>query len=162
HPVRGPNSRRAGRRDLAAGFPSRSRRWLPSAAVRPYAFAGAAMNLARINGWSGEEARVELLRCCASRRWAEAMEVLRPFAIEAAVIDAAGRVWWELERSDWLEAFAAHPRIGDLDALRARFAATAAWSISEQAGVCGAPEDVLRRLADGNRAYEERFGYIFI
>jgi 2-oxo-4-hydroxy-4-carboxy-5-ureidoimidazoline decarboxylase len=120
------------------------------------------MNLARINGWSGEEARVELLRCCASRRWAEAMEVLRPFAIEAAVIDAAGRVWWELERSDWLEAFAAHPRIGDLDALRARFAATAAWSMSEQAGMCGAPEDVLRRLADGNRAYEERFGYIFI
>jgi 2-oxo-4-hydroxy-4-carboxy-5-ureidoimidazoline decarboxylase len=120
------------------------------------------MNLVRINGWSGEEARVELLRCCGSRRWAAAMAVLRPFAMVAAVFEAAERVWWKLERSDWLEAFAAHPRIGDLDALRARLAATAAWSLSEQAGVSGAPEDVLQRLADRNRAYEERFGYIFI
>jgi 2-oxo-4-hydroxy-4-carboxy-5-ureidoimidazoline decarboxylase len=120
------------------------------------------MNLARLNGWSVEEARVELLRCCGSRRWAEAMMGHRPFATEAAVFATAERVWWELERSDWLEAFAAHPRIGDLEALRARFAAAAAWSAQEQAGVARAPEDVLQRLAAGNQAYEERFGYIFI
>jgi 2-oxo-4-hydroxy-4-carboxy-5-ureidoimidazoline decarboxylase len=120
------------------------------------------MNLARINGWSVEEARTELLRCCGSQRWAEAMTGHRPFATEAAVFDAAERVWWKLGRSGWLEAFAAHPRIGDLQALRARFAATAAWSAQEQAGVAGAPEDVLRRLAEGNRAYAERFGFIFI
>jgi 2-oxo-4-hydroxy-4-carboxy-5-ureidoimidazoline decarboxylase len=120
------------------------------------------MNVLRLNGWSAEEAHVELLRCCGSRRWAGAMTALRPFASEAAVIDASERVWWQLERSDWLEAFAAHPRIGDLDALRARFAATAAWSAQEQAGVAGAPEAVLLRLAEGNRAYQERFGYLFI
>jgi 2-oxo-4-hydroxy-4-carboxy-5-ureidoimidazoline decarboxylase len=120
------------------------------------------MNLARINGWSVEEARVELLRSCGSRRWAEAMTGHRPFATEAAVLDAAEQVWWELERADWLEAFAAHPRIGDLDALRARFGATAASSEQEQAGVAGAPEDVFRGLAEGNRAYAVRFGFIFI
>jgi 2-oxo-4-hydroxy-4-carboxy-5-ureidoimidazoline decarboxylase len=120
------------------------------------------MNLVRINDWSVAEARVELLRCCGSRRWAEAMTAQRPFVTEAALHEAAERLWWALERSDWLEAFAAHPRIGDIEALRARFAATAAWSACEQAGVAAAPEDVLQRLAEGNRIYEERFSYIFI
>ena len=64
--------------------------------------------------------------------------------------------------ADWLEAFAAHPRIGDSDALRARFATTAAWASREQAGALGASEDVLEDLAMGNRQYEERFGFIFI
>jgi 2-oxo-4-hydroxy-4-carboxy-5-ureidoimidazoline decarboxylase len=120
------------------------------------------MNLERINRWTQTEAHVELLRCCGSRRWAEAMTALRPFATSAAVFDAAERVWSALDRSDWLEAFAAHPQIGDLGALRARFAATAAWSAEEQAGASGAPEEVLQRLAEGNHAYHERFGHIFI
>jgi 2-oxo-4-hydroxy-4-carboxy-5-ureidoimidazoline decarboxylase len=122
------------------------------------------MNLARINAWSEAESRVELGRCCGSVRWADAMTALRPFASEAALFEAAETVWWALSRADWLEAFAAHPKIGDPDALRARFAATSAsaWSASEQAGVAGAPEDVLRRLAEGNHQYEQRFGYLFI
>ena len=66
-------------------------------------------------------------------------------------------------KADWLEAFAAHPRIGDMDALRAKFAATAAWASREQAGVDGAVgRRAHRNLAMGNRQYEERFGYIFI
>ncbi len=64
--------------------------------------------------------------------------------------------------ADWLEAFAAHPRIGDVDALRAKFAATAAWASGEQAGVAGASESTLRALAEGNRDYEAKFGHIFI
>jgi 2-oxo-4-hydroxy-4-carboxy-5-ureidoimidazoline decarboxylase len=120
------------------------------------------MNLETINSWEVPAALAEFGRCCGSRRWAEAMTAVRPFASEAAVIAAAERVWWGLERADWLEAFAAHPRIGNLDALRARFATTAAWAGREQAGVVGAPEELLRRLAAGNDAYLERFGYIFI
>jgi 2-oxo-4-hydroxy-4-carboxy-5-ureidoimidazoline decarboxylase len=90
------------------------------------------------------------------------MESLRPYTSEAALCDAAERTWWDLARPDWLEAFAAHPRIGGIDALRARFAATAAWSAIEQSGVAGAAEEVLRALDEGNRRYEEKFGYIFI
>ena len=59
--------------------------------------------------------------------------------------------------------FASHPRIGDVDALRARFgSAPAASSAREQAGLDGAGATVLRALLDGNREYETRFGYIFI
>jgi 2-oxo-4-hydroxy-4-carboxy-5-ureidoimidazoline decarboxylase len=120
------------------------------------------MNLARINAWDDDEAIAAFRRCCGSTRWAEQMSRRRPFDSEAALFEAAGRVWWALDPADWLEAFAAHPRIGDRDALRARFAATAAWSAREQAGVDGAPEEVLAALAAANDRYHERFGYIFI
>jgi allantoinase len=118
--------------------------------------------LDRLNGLAPEEARAELLRCCGARRWADRMADRRPFASEADLLEAADAVWAGLDRSDRLEAFAAHPRIGGLDALRARFASTAAWTEGEQAGVAGAPEATLRALAEGNRDYEARFGYLFI
>jgi 2-oxo-4-hydroxy-4-carboxy-5-ureidoimidazoline decarboxylase len=120
------------------------------------------MNLDRINAWTVDEAIAEFRRCCGSTRWAETVASLRPYASEAELRDAAERTWWDLSRDDWLEAFAAHPKIGDLDALRARFAATATWSAREQSGVAGATEEVLGALAEGNRRYEEKFGYIFI
>jgi allantoinase len=118
--------------------------------------------LDRLNASNEAEARAELLRCCGARVWAERMAALRPFASVEQLLDAADAVWRGLDRSDRLEAFAAHPKIGDLDALRARFASTASWATGEQAGVAGAPESTLLALADGNRDYESRFGYIFI
>jgi 2-oxo-4-hydroxy-4-carboxy-5-ureidoimidazoline decarboxylase len=120
------------------------------------------VNLAQINAWADDEAIAAFRRCCGATRWAEQMARLRPFDSEATLFEAAERVWWALTPADWLEAFAAHPKIGDRDALRARFAATAAWSAREQAGVDGAPEDVLQALADANERYHARFGYIFI
>ncbi|MER6829944.1 2-oxo-4-hydroxy-4-carboxy-5-ureidoimidazoline decarboxylase [Streptosporangium sp. NPDC000563] len=38
----------------------------------------------------------------------------------------------------------------------------AAWSRGEQAGVDTAGKDVLDRLAEGNRAYERRFGHVYL
>jgi 2-oxo-4-hydroxy-4-carboxy-5-ureidoimidazoline decarboxylase len=119
-------------------------------------------NVAQINKLDEAEASAQFLRCCGSTRWAAAMTARRPFAHEAALHAAAQEVFHTLDRADWLQAFAAHPKIGDLDSLRARFAATASWSAREQAGVVGADEAVLRALVDGNRKYEAKFGHIFI
>src|SRR5205085_9973807 len=55
-----------------------------------------------------------------------------------------------------------HPRIGDREALRRRFAATAAWAGEEQRGARAAGEETLTALAAANQAYEQKFGYIFI
>jgi 2-oxo-4-hydroxy-4-carboxy-5-ureidoimidazoline decarboxylase len=115
-----------------------------------------------LNALTPAEARAALLRCCGSRRWADAMTARRPFASADGLFAAADEVWSGLGRDDWLEAFAAHPRIGDVEALRKKFASTAAWCAGEQSGVAGAAEEVLRALAEGNRRYEDRFGYIFI
>ena len=120
------------------------------------------MTLDQLNRLDEAAARAALERCCGARRWVEGVCAARPFRDRAALFEAAERAFGGLERADWLEAFAHHPRIGDLAALRAKYASTAAWAGEEQRGAAGAGEAVLAALADGNRAYEERFGYIFI
>jgi 2-oxo-4-hydroxy-4-carboxy-5-ureidoimidazoline decarboxylase len=118
--------------------------------------------LSRLNELPAPDARVELLRCCGSARWAEAVTGRRPFADRPALLAAAEEAWWALDAADWREAFAHHPKIGDKEALRARFASTREWAAGEQAGVATARDDVLAALAEGNQAYERRFGYLFI
>ena len=116
----------------------------------------------RIDAASDDEARQLLQSCCGSGRWIERMMTRRPFGAGDAALAAARDEWFALDPEDWIEAFDHHPRIGDRDALRRKFAATRALSEREQSGVGGASEDVLAALLEGNRAYEARFGYIFI
>jgi 2-oxo-4-hydroxy-4-carboxy-5-ureidoimidazoline decarboxylase len=120
------------------------------------------MNLDLFNRLSTDEAMKDLLRCCGSRRWAEQVASRRPFADSASVVTAADEAWWKLDAADWLEAFTHHPKIGDIDSLRAKFATTKEWAAGEQSGVNAAGEDVLRGLAEGNSDYEKKFGHIFI
>jgi 2-oxo-4-hydroxy-4-carboxy-5-ureidoimidazoline decarboxylase len=120
------------------------------------------IDLAALNSWSKEVAREAFMRCCGTRRWAENMAVRRPFASEQELREITRQTWRDLSRADMLEAFAAHPKIGDLETLKRKFASTAALAAGEQAGVVGASEATLTALAEGNRVYETRFGYIFI
>jgi 2-oxo-4-hydroxy-4-carboxy-5-ureidoimidazoline decarboxylase len=120
------------------------------------------VNLEKINSWTKTEAEGAFLRCCGALRWAEQLAACRPFLTEQDLSNAAERIWQGLGRDDWLEAFAAHPKIGDQSSLRAKFSNTAAWSTAEQAGLVGVADAVLQALAQGNRLYEEKFGYIFI
>ena len=107
-------------------------------------------------------ARDALARCCESRRWMDQVLARRPFGSFDEVLAAADEAFATLEPGDWLEAFSHHPKIGDLEALRTKFATTAGWATGEQSGVSMARETTLAALAEGNRAYEEKFGYIFI
>lgn len=116
----------------------------------------------RLDTASDADARALLTRCCGSTRWVDRMLARRPFGSQPALHQAARDVWFALDPSDWQEAFSHHPRIGDRDALRTRFAATRSLSEREQAGVSGAPDAVLDALAEGNAAYAQRFGFIFI
>jgi 2-oxo-4-hydroxy-4-carboxy-5-ureidoimidazoline decarboxylase len=116
----------------------------------------------RIDDAPAAQARALLTTCCGSTRWVERMAGRRPFGSREELLIAARQEWFTLSEGDWLEAFRQHPRIGDRDALRARFAGTAHLSEKEQAGVEGAAESVLAALADANRAYEKKFGHIFI
>lgn len=117
--------------------------------------------LDRLNAASFEEAREQLMRCCGSSRWAEAVARARPFASGQALLEAADSEWARTGPDDWREAMTHHPRIGEQQ-LRAKFQATQGWSTQEQRGVQGASEEVLQGLARGNREYEEKFGFIFL
>jgi len=110
--------------------------------------------LARLNALDRESAAAELLAFCGSREWARRMAGFRPFRDAEQVLAASRASWKGLEREDWLEAFRAHPRIGDRRA--------SGREAEEQAGTRGASEAVRSGLARGNRVYEERFGHVFL
>lgn len=104
---------------------------------------------------AGESEALPLLKaCCGSRAWAEQMLSRRPFHTPAALLAAADEVWARMEPADHMEAFSAHPRIGERTG--------SAWSQREQAGTATADAEVRRRLAEGNVAYEQRFGHVFL
>ena len=120
------------------------------------------MTLSDLNALPESAAADELGRCCGATRWVARMVAGRPYADATDLQDVARSVWRELSSEDWLEAFTHHPRIGDVDGLRKKFASTAKWAAGEQSGAGDAAEAVLTALATGNRDYEARFGHIFI
>lgn len=109
---------------------------------------------AYLNALPRSEAENELRRCCGSRRWVERVAAGLPYVSDAALLEAAERAWWGLAREDWLEAFDAHPRIGERGG--------EAWSRREQSGVEDAGSEVRRALEQGNRDYEARFGHVYL
>lgn len=121
-----------------------------------------------LNALSEAEAREALTRCCGSSAWVDAMLGARPFRTDEDVFARAQGVWDALTDEQVLAAFAHHPRIGeDLELLRARYAAQPAatdtrFSAQEQDKVSEASESTLLALRDGNRAYERRFGFLFL
>ncbi len=86
----------------------------------------------------------------------------RPFASPGDLFESARSAWAATGEADWLEAFAAHPKIGDIDSLREKYAATKAMAGNEQGAVNGADAATLEALARLNAEYEKRFGFIFI
>lgn len=120
------------------------------------------MNLSELNSLDDSQARAQLLKCCASGAWADRLAASRPFPSRDALFTCAEATWWALSESDWLEAFNHHPKIGDVASLRMKYAGNQQWSAGEQAGMQSADEETIKRLAKGNKDYEERYGYIFI
>ena len=118
--------------------------------------------LAAWNAASGVEARNAMLDCCGSKRWVDAMVALRPIASVFALSDEADRVWSTMQETDWLEAFACHPRIGERKVSILAGEQSAAWSRAEQAQTSSASERVLDEIAAGNERYEELFGFTYI
>ncbi|HXR99808.1 MAG TPA: 2-oxo-4-hydroxy-4-carboxy-5-ureidoimidazoline decarboxylase [Pyrinomonadaceae bacterium] len=119
-------------------------------------------DLAWLNSLTAEEAAKELRQCCGSRRWAEQMSNDRPYSTLESLITHADRLWWSLTPDDWLEAFRSHPKIGEKKASDKVSAQSSQWSGQEQAGVSSASQDTVDSLESLNRAYEQKFGFIFI
>lgn len=100
----------------------------------------------------------DLAACCASRRWLAAVAAL-PGDDLGELRRTSRRVLDELDWADIEEALAAHPRIGERAGGDGR---EADWSRREQAGLDGAAAELRAAFAEGNRAYEERFGHVFL
>ena len=119
-------------------------------------------DLAWLNSLTNEQAAQELLHCCGSKRWTAAVAEARPYESLETLITHANEIWWSLDRDDWLEAFRSHSKIGEKKTADPVSAQSNQWSGQEQAGVAAASRETTNALAALNRAYEFKFGYIFI
>ncbi len=115
-----------------------------------------------VNDLSTEARRSAFESCCASPAWIEQMMSQVDFRYDVEVLRRAEESFEGLAEAELLEAFSAHPRIGDVDSLRKKYANTKAIASGEQSGVDSATESVLQRLADANDEYFDNFGFIFI
>ena len=118
--------------------------------------------LAWLNALPPEDAERELLACCGSTRWANAVAARRPYRETEELLRVADDVWWSLDEGDWLEAFSHHPRIGESAAPAPAGERAEGWSASEQAGMRDASATTADELARLNDEYVNRFGYTYI
>jgi len=116
------------------------------------------MTLNELNALPRYRAEGELIRCCGSQAWTRSMAGRRPFVSFDRLLKAASEVWWRLDHTDWMEAFRAHPQIGQ----RPTASQFHVWPAKEQSGMDRAGIAVASALEEGNREYLAKFGYIFI
>lgn len=117
--------------------------------------------IAALNALPEASFRSTIHSCCSSTAFVDAVGRERPFTDEAHLFRASASAWNRLPRSAWLEAFAAHPRIGGLtrQPVQGKFAA---WSSGEQAGVADAAQAVRAELAELNESYFAKHAFVFL
>ncbi len=119
------------------------------------------MKLSEFNTASYDVVTAALTACCDVPDWVAAVRDGRPFAEVEDVADAADKAARAFSPADVDRALAAHPRIGERATHTGQDAREAAWSRQEQAAVAG-DSDTSAALRAANRAYEERFGRVFL
>lgn len=115
-------------------------------------------DVSAFNALTEEQARDRLASCLAVPRWIDELLQARPYDDQQALLARADASASQLSDAELASALAGHPRIGE----RAGNGHDRAFSTREQSGVDLAQEEVRRRLAEGNRAYEQRFGHVFL
>jgi OHCU decarboxylase len=119
------------------------------------------MSITQFNSLSKPDAVIHLLSFCGSRTWAHQLSAHAPFPGDEALFRVAEAIWSSLPETDWLEAFSAHPRIGESKGSTTdQFLAS---STSEQSTTQSSLNlQIAAQLLALNRAYEERFGFRYI
>ncbi len=122
----------------------------------PAPTAGPTLTVAEFDTAPADEVRELLAACLDIPRWVDEVADGRPYRRREALFEqAAGSA----ERVQWDEvagALARHPRIGQTTS---GDSADARLSAAEQSGVRPAERQAL---AEGNAAYERRFGYLYL
>jgi 2-oxo-4-hydroxy-4-carboxy-5-ureidoimidazoline decarboxylase len=115
-----------------------------------------------LNKYSNSEVFDIFMQCNSSESWCYKMVESRPFVDDRSVLELADKFWRQSSEEDLIQAFEGHPEIGDVSTLREKYKDTAKLAGDEQSGVNTATENTLHLLAQGNKDYKEKFGFIFI
>eukprot|EP00252_Welwitschia_mirabilis_P026385 TRINITY_DN8665_c0_g1_i1.p1 TRINITY_DN8665_c0_g1~~TRINITY_DN8665_c0_g1_i1.p1 ORF type:complete len:342 (+),score=56.27 TRINITY_DN8665_c0_g1_i1:105-1130(+) len=105
----------------------------------------------------------DFLACCGSTKFATEMAKNAETYTLSQAVQTSRDVWFnKVDVTGWLEAFAAHPQIGDRD-YRNKNETSKEWSKAEQSTAMQAATDsALQDLAKCNKMYKEKFGFIFL
>ena len=121
------------------------------------------ITLNQLNSLSEQDAFSKLEQCCVSKTWISKMIESRPFSSDENLIEKAAKIWYDdCSIDDFKEAFTGHPKIGNVESLKEKFANTADWASNEQEKISEADIETIVALAKANSVYENKFGYIFI
>jgi OHCU decarboxylase len=117
------------------------------------------MTLDEFNEADRDAAIASLRPCVDITRWCEELADWRPYSSVDDLVARAEVAADPFTVDEVDAALAHHPRIGE----RARGEhAEASMSRAEQAGVDANDAAIAAALAEGNRAYEQRFGRVFL
>lgn len=117
------------------------------------------MHLSEFNSLSRTQALTALRPALDVPRWQESVVDARPYSHHDALLGVARTAAQPFTDEEIEQALSHHPRIGE----RARGdGAEAALSRTEQSAVDPTDEDVQGRLREGNVAYEQKFGQVFL
>lgn len=117
------------------------------------------MLLEEFNLADRDDAVAALRPCLDVARWCEGVADRRPYASIAALVAEATTAAAPFTTAEVESALAHHPRIGERAGGATRESALAR---SEQSGVDPSDLGIQEALREGNRAYEERFGRVFL
>ncbi|KAL3832997.1 hypothetical protein ACJIZ3_007733 [Penstemon smallii] len=106
----------------------------------------------------------EWLACCGSLKFAQEMFSAGPFSNYQYALDAATDIWFnKVDVNGWLEAFAAHPQIGESPSKTHKSPTSAQWSKGEQStALATATDSTLQELYEWNIRYRQKFGFVFL
>ncbi len=107
---------------------------------------------------SPRELESRLRACCSSSKFVATIVQERPFSSGAALLARARALVSSFGERDVLESVAGHPRIGE----RARATIDQKFSTEEQSRAQRGPAETLAAIADANRAYEAKHGFVFL
>src|ERR1700679_2042074 len=116
--------------------------------------------LTRWNALDPITAASEILPCCGSQAWAEALTASRPIGDELTLFESSTKIWRTLPEAAWQQAFDSHPRIGQQHAQHAT-EQSLRWSTQEQS-TATTTDNTRQTLAEANLRYEEKFHRIFL
>ena len=108
---------------------------------------------------SDQELREALRSCLGVERFVNEVADATPFASNDELLATADRVASTLTPAEVEAALAHHPRIGERMQGEGR---AQAFSRSEQAAAESSDESLAAEIAEGNRAYEQRFDRVFL
>mmetsp|Transcript_28701 Transcript_28701/g.71095 ORF Transcript_28701/g.71095 Transcript_28701/m.71095 type:complete len:176 (+) Transcript_28701:136-663(+) len=113
----------------------------------------------KLNKMPRDEAYKAFFACCGSQKYANGLADSRPFADLQELLKVSDAIWGACLKEDVLEAFLAHPKIGDSKGAAKH---GGKWAANEQKGMNEAKQGTAEAMAQGNEDYEKKMGFRYI